>query len=355
VTVTPRLVLDRRRLDANIAGMAARVRELDGALRPHVKTHKSPEIMRRQVAAGAAGITVATVHEATVMIAAGAADVLVAYPPVGPERLAALAELSGRARLTVTCSEPAHLDALADLDVGVYWEIDVGAGRLGTPPGGPTAEALAGIGSRLRGIMAFSGHAYGTGGGEELGPVAAAEADALRATATALRERGIDPGVLSVGSTPLAGVALPGAATEYRFGNYVFKDATQVGLGAASVDECALTVEATVVGRPDARRVILDAGSKALAAERMASVTDGFGIVRGHAGLRVAQLYEEHAICHTSGPCALAVGDRVHVIPNHACTCANLHARYAVVEHGSLVDEWPVAARGWEAARPASA
>jgi D-serine deaminase-like pyridoxal phosphate-dependent protein len=128
-----------------------------------------------------------------------------------------------------------------------------------------------------------------------------------------------------------------------------------VGLGVASPDECALTVEATVVGRPDPGRVILDAGSKALAAERMASVTDGFGIVRGHAELRVAQLYEEHAICHASAPCSLAVGDRVQLIPNHACTCANLHARYAVLEDGDLVDEWPVAARGWEAPRPITA
>jgi D-serine deaminase-like pyridoxal phosphate-dependent protein len=289
------------------------------------------------------------------MIAAGADDVVVAYPPVGPQRLAALAQLSRSARLAVACSEPAHLEALAQLDVGVYWEIDVGAGRLGTAPGVPTAEALAGIGSRLRGIMAFSGHAYATHGGDELARVAAAEADALRETARALRARGLDPGVLSVGSTPLAAVAVAGAATEYRFGNYVFKDATQVGLGAAALQECALTVEATVVGRPAPDRVILDAGSKALAAERMASVTDGFGIVRGHPELRVAQLYEEHAICHAAAPSSLAVGDRVHVIPNHACTCANLHARYAVVEDGELVDHWPVSARGWEAPRPIGA
>ncbi len=339
MSTTPRLVLDRTRLDANLTAMAERVRALGATLRPHVKTHKSPEIMRRQLAAGARGITAATLHEAEAMVAAGVEDVLIAYPPVGEDRRTRLAALTRSARVTVACSEPAHLDALATLpdEIGFYWEVDCGAGRLGTPPGEPTARALEHAPDRLRGIMTFAGHAYAGG---DLGEVAAVEAAALAETAEALRARGIDPGVLSAGATPLANAHRSGAASEYRFGNYVFKDATQVALGSATPDECALTVEATVVGRPDEHRVILDAGSKALAAERTAA--DGFGIVRGHPGLRVAQLYEEHAICLAAEPTALAVGDHVHVIPNHACTCANLHAAYFVDD-----EQWPLAARGW--------
>jgi D-serine deaminase-like pyridoxal phosphate-dependent protein len=339
VTTTPRLVLDRRRLDANLTAMADRVRALGATLRPHVKTHKSPEIMRRQLAAGARGITTATLHEAEAMVSAGAEDVLVAYPPVGEDRRTRLAALSARARVTVTCSEPAHLEALAGLpaEIGFYWEVDCGAGRLGTAPGEATARALDGAAGRLRGIMTFAGHAYAGG---DRGEVAAVEDAALAETAEALRARGIDPGALSAGATPLAEAPRSGTATEYRFGNYVFKDATQVALGSATPDDCALTVEATVVGRPDERRVILDSGSKALAAERTAA--DGFGIVRDHPELRVAQLYEEHAICQAAEPSALRVGDRVHVIPNHACTCANLHAVYWVDG-----EQWPLAARGW--------
>jgi D-serine deaminase-like pyridoxal phosphate-dependent protein len=339
VTTTPRLVLDPRRLDANLTAMAERVRALGATLRPHVKTHKSPDIMRRQLAAGASGITAATLREAEAMVGAGAEDVLVAYPPVGEDRRERLAALSDSARVTVACSEPAHLDALGGLPeaIGFYWEVDCGAGRLGTPPGEPTARALDGAAGRLRGIMTFAGHAYAGG---DRGEVAAVEDAALTETADALRARGIDPGVLSAGATPLAGADRSGVASEYRFGNYVFKDATQVALGSATPDECALTVEATVVGRPDERRVILDAGSKALAAERTAA--DGFGIVRDHPGLRVAQLYEEHAICLAAEPTRLAVGDRVHVIPNHACTCANLHPAYFVAD-----EAWPLAARGW--------
>ena len=128
----------------------------------------------------------------------------------------------------------------------------------------------------------------------------------------------------------------------------MFNDATQVALGAASLDDCALTVEATVIGAPAADRVILDAGSKALAAERMSGATTTFGIVRGYPGLQVAQLYEEHAICRAEpGSPVPALGARVEVVPNHACTCANLHAAYTVRSpRGER--RLGVEARGWE-------
>ena len=117
--------------------MAERVRELGGVLRPHAKTHKSGEIARRQLAAGAIGMTVATLHEARVMLDAGVDDLLIAYPPVGAARLDALAQIASRCRLTVACSEQAHVQALRDsgLDVDYYWEVDCGTGRLGSAPG----------------------------------------------------------------------------------------------------------------------------------------------------------------------------------------------------------------------------
>jgi D-serine deaminase-like pyridoxal phosphate-dependent protein len=353
MALTPRLILDEARLDANIARMAERVRGLGGVLRPHVKTHKSAEIARRQLAAGAIGVTVATVREASVMLDAGVDDILVAYPPVGEARLAALVQIAERCHLTVVCSEHAHAVALAakGLALDYYWEIDSGTGRLGTPPGRASADAieraLALEGPRYRGLMAFAGHAYGVVDVDARRAVAEEERRALGETAEELERRGIHAGTLSVGSTPLAALELPWA-TEYRFGNYAFCDATQVALGSASLDDCALAVEATVIGLPADARVILDAGSKALAAERMSSATAGFGIVRGYPGLQVAQLYEEHAICHaTPGSSRPALGDRVEVVPNHACTCANLHAFYDV-RGAAGWDRWRVEARGWE-------
>jgi D-serine deaminase-like pyridoxal phosphate-dependent protein len=310
--------------------------------------------MRRQLRAGAAGITVATVHEAATMVDAGAADVLIAYPPVGAFRLEAIRALSARARVICTCSEPDHLRALASLDVDVeyYWEVECGTGRLGTPPGGATAElltALAGLGrTRLAGLLGFSGHAYAQAGDEALDGVAAGEWEALAATAAALRERGVDPGVLSVGSTPLQDHQ-HGEATEFRYGNYAFYDATQVALGTVPLDRCALRVQARVIGLPAPDRVILDAGSKALAAERMSMTTPSFGIVVDHPELTVRQLYEEHAICGADGAHGLALDDIVEVVPNHACTCANLHRAYTVRGADGSEREWAITASGWSA------
>jgi D-serine deaminase-like pyridoxal phosphate-dependent protein len=348
---TPRLVLDERRLDANIARAQRRAGAARAVYRPHFKSHKSPEILRRQLAAGAIGATVATLHEADVAIAAGAVDVLIAYPPIGDWRGAEIAALLDRARVIVACGEPEHVRALAAVGrpVEFYWEVDTGTGRIGTPPGEPTAAAVASAlaatdGPVFAGLMAFSGHAYAAGAdGREA--VAAAESAALAETVAALRARGIESPVVSSGTTPLAGLDVPGA-TELRWGNAVFFDGMQVALGAATLADCALAVEATVVARPAPDRVILDAGSKALAAER---IREGgpFGLVRDHPALHVDRLYEEHAICRSDGPSELALGDRVEVVPAHACTCANLHAEYVVRRCEGGEARWPVVARGW--------
>jgi D-serine deaminase-like pyridoxal phosphate-dependent protein len=341
--------------------MAARVRSLGARLRPHVKSHKCVEIMRRQLAAGARGITVATVREAELFVAAGAHDVLVAYPPVGARRVEAVRRLSRRARVIVACSERAHVEALAAAgradgrQYPFYWEVDCGAGRLGSAPGRTTAEALEALGelsgARLAGVMTFPGHAYAAADAAALERVAEAEGDALSSTAAALRERGIDAGTLSGGATPIAWLDAGKVATEYRFGNYVFYDATQVQCGAAALHDCALTVAATVIGRPEADRVILDAGSKAIPPERMHPRAPGFGSVVGHPDLRIVALYEEHAIALAdAGRSRLRVGDVVEVVPNHACTCANLHAAYHVTRAEGGITRWDVAARGWEGA-----
>lgn len=351
--VTPRLVLDEARLERNITEMSRKATERGASLRPHVKTHKCAEVMRRQLDAGADGVTVATVREAAVMVGAGATDVLVAYPPVGDFRLAAIRDLARRARIVVASSEPAHVNDLAGLGVAVdyYWEVECGTGRLGTEPGAPTADAIASLAGldhvRLAGLMGFSGNAYAAAGDDAMASVAAGERDALSETAAELRVRGIDPGVISVGCTPLQDLPIDGA-TEYRYGNYVFYDATQVALGTVPVDRCALRVQSRVIGLPHPDRVVLDAGSKALAAERMSPETPSFGIVADHPELVVGQLYEEHAICQAHGPHGLQLGDIVEVIPNHACTCANLHSAYTVITPDGLETEWAIAARGWD-------
>ncbi|TYB42263.1 alanine racemase [Actinomadura chibensis] len=352
---TPFLALHHPRLLANIGDVAARVAGHGGRSTPHQKTHKSAEIAKAQVAAGATRATVATAAEAGLAFDAGFGSVLVAYPPVPGERTRALAALTERGRVAVTCSRPEHVGALAatGADFDVYWEIDSGTKRLGTAPGRATADAVAasafGARVRLRGLMTFAGHAYAATGAAGLAAVRDQQDDALESTREALAERGLagrgaEAPVLSVGVTPLARLE-SGRADEYRYGNYVFYDATQVALGGPAAAECALAVVSTVVDVPAPDRLVLDAGSKSLPAERMTPLTPGFGLVDGHPGIVIEKLYEEHGLAGSAEPHGLAPGDRVAVVPNHACTAVNLFTQYAVYDGTSFVDTWPIRAR----------
>jgi D-serine deaminase-like pyridoxal phosphate-dependent protein len=354
---TPALLIERPALRRNIAQMAARARDAGTALWPHAKTHKCAEIAGLQRDHGAAGLTVATLAEAEYFVAAGFEDVLLAYPPVGEWRLRRLAALGRHARLRVVLDDVAVLQALVDAcrrsgaRIPYLWEVDCGTGRLGTPPGEPTANAVAAASHSdecpFGGLMTFGGFAYGARNDADLDRAAAAERDALAASAQALADRGIQCPARSAGTTPTAHRLRPGTGIgEIRPGNYVFYDATQVALGLVGRERCALNVLATVVGRPDPQRAILDAGSKALAAERLTERAEGFGFIRDQPGLRVQRLYEQHAIVSAERPIDLAVGARVRVVPNHACATANLHRRAMVVEDGEVVDTWSIGAAG---------
>lgn len=357
---TPALVVDGPLLQRNVAEMANRAREAGVEHRPHTKTHKSLAIARLQREAGAAGMTVATLREAECLEAAGFDDFLVAYPPVGVSRAERLAQLAERARVRVALD---GLEAVRILDeacrrsgvrIGYLWEVECGTQRCGTQPGAETAR-LVGQAIELAehaefaGLLAFAGHAYLTNGSDELGRVAEAEAEAVLTTAAALAALGTDTPALSVGTTPTAHhLHRQRGVTEIRAGNYVFNDATQVTLGVAQEDDCALSVVATVVSRPDRLRAILDCGSKALAAERLSPRTVGFGFVPGFPDLTVDRLFEEHAVLTSESPIDLKIGAHLRVVPNHACATANLHERMLIVEDGEVVDIWPVDARGWD-------
>lgn len=357
--VTPALVVDRGRLLTNIQEMGARARSLGVALRPHAKTHKSPAIAALQREHGAIGLTVATITEAEGFAAQGVDDLMLTAPPVGEWRLDRLIALARRVRIRVVVD---NVDVAAQLkracrragvEIGYLWEVDCGVGRFGTAPGTATAELVAHVArgashASFEGLLTFGGHAYGAT--SRAGIVAAArdEHDAIVETASALADRGIETAVHSVGSTPTAHVMESAdGITEIRPGNYVFYDATQVALGVVPLERCALSVLATVTSRPAPDRLILDSGSKALAAERLTMLTPGFGVIQDHPELRVDRLYEEQAIVRSDGPCEVPVGARVQVVPNHACAAANLHSYMLVVEGGTVVDEWRVQTREW--------
>ncbi len=346
--VTPCLVVDLDILEENIAAMAALAGERGLALRPHAKTHKSPEVARRQLAAGAVGLTVATVAEAEVFVEAGCVDVFVAYPLwVDAARGARLRALAERARVAVGVDSAQGAQALArhaGATCEVLVEVDSGHHRTGVAPGaaGELAAAADRAGLTVGGIFTFPGHSYGPGAA---GPAAADEAAALMAAAETLARGGFFAVVRSGGSTPTAVMTTAGTVTELRPGVYVFGDAQQLELGSCGESALALVAVGTVVSRAPGR-VVLDAGSKVLGADRPVWTT-GFGRLPGYLDARVTALSEHHATVAWPGPDPLpALGEALAVAPNHVCAAVNLADELTVVRGGSVVDEWPVAARG---------
>lgn len=364
---TPQVLVDRLRLERNILRMQEAVSAGGMRLRPHVKTHKSPWIARQQTAAGAIGITCAKLGEAEVFARAGFGDIRVAYP-VQPLNAGRIGDLLDRCRVSIVIDDPGvaadwsrELTRLGrTLDVLV--KVDVGFHRCGIDPRAADAAdvvaRMAGLpGLRLRGLLSHAGHAYQAGSPDDILRIARDERDILCGLAGELRALGVEVGELSVGSTPSAraSAALEGL-TEMRCGNYVFYDRTQVGLGAAMLDDCALTVLATVVSRPARDRLILDCGSKTLTNDgaRGFGAAHGFGLVlpatranEPDESLTIERLSEEHATVHAAGGrTSLRPGDRVRVLPNHACVVANMVDELLVVDDETVLRKLPVAARG---------
>lgn len=344
---TPFLAIDLAVLDANIERVAAWADARGVALRPHVKTHKSPEIARRQVDAGAVGITVATIGEAEVFAQNGCDDLFVAYPlwPDG-ERRARLERLTEGASVRVGFDSVAAAERLVGTGVRGVVEVDSGHHRSGVAPdaaGGLAAAAVA-AGLEVVGAFTFPGHAYGPDGARAA--AAAQEAAALTAAADALRAAGVEPVVLSGGSTPSLLVS-GAAASELRPGVYVFNDAQQWELGSCTPRQVALTCHATVVSHAGGR-LVLDAGSKALGADR-APWASGHGRLLDHPDARIVQLSEHHAVADVAGAPLPPLGATVRVVPNHVCNAVNLADEYVILSEGEPVDTWGVSARGMNA------
>lgn len=348
---TPCLLVDLDRLERNIAAMAERAATGGVALRPHFKTHKSVEIARLQMAAGAVGMTVSKLDEAEVLIAAGIDDVLVVTQVTTPAKVARALRLGRDARLVLAVDSVAGARIISEEAVAagktveVSIEVDSGLARCGVAPvqAGDLAEEVSSMpGLSLAGIFTHGGHAYGAQSASELAAISRSEIDAIVEA-----DRGIDgirdsDWAVSIGSTPgvMVRAEFPGVS-EIRPGNYVFFDGIQVSLGVVSVDDCALTMLATVMSRPTPTRAVIDAGSKSLGLDKGAhgaNAIKGYGTLLGERGLLV-KLSEEHGIMEIPADSPLRVGDRVRILPNHACSTANLHERYLGVRAGAIERE----------------
>ncbi|MGO9296907.1 MAG: alanine racemase [Streptosporangiaceae bacterium] len=350
---TPATVVLADRLERNLAGMAAFAAKTGVALRPHAKTHKCPQIARRQLELGARGLSVATVGEAEILAgrrSAGqagpeVADVFIAYPlwPAA-DLVARLAGLAGRVQVTVGTDSADAAGLLAPLAgrVRVMVEVDCGLRRTGVRPADAAVVARAAqqAGLEVSGVFTFPGHSYRPGAAAA---AAADEAAALAEAAEALARAGFGDVQRSGGSTPSARLAEPGALTELRPGVYAFNDAQQVELGAVALDEVALMVAATVVSRPAPGRVVLDAGAKVLGPDRP-DWASGHGRLADWPDARITGLWEHHAVVAVDGA-GPALGEVVAVLPNHVCTAVNLVPELVLADQGQVIDRWPVAAR----------
>jgi len=369
---TPAVLIDRARARRNLDRMQAAARALGVRLRPHTKTHKSPEVARWQLERGAIGICCAKLGEAEVFAGLGIADIRLPYPlnPANADRVIALLD---RTRLSFIVDHPGIAKQWSDVmvragrRVEVLVKIDVGFHRCGLDPDSrdtvATIREIAAMpGLDFRGLLSHAGQAYHAHSEDGLRLMAEAEVRTMSDLASWCRAKGLAVDEISLGATPPSRFSLQhGGFTEFRPGNYVYFDRTQVALGAATLDDCALTVLARVVSKPALNRLVLDAGSKTLTNDgaRGFQPTPGYGTILrwtgGHSlsgpmvaddSLLIERLSEEHATVKvTTGSTTLAPGDLVRIVPNHSCVVSNLVDQAWLVDD-DRVEPLPIAARG---------
>jgi D-serine deaminase-like pyridoxal phosphate-dependent protein len=344
--VTPALLLDLPAARRNITKMGERTREMTAELRPHIKVHKSPELARLQVEAGAIGISTATVWEAIVMARSGLDGIFVVNTVAGREKLAALAELARDVDVMVAVDDVGNAaDAAAAAreagsTVGLVIELDTGMDRAGvdtTDEAVALAEEVVGLeGVRLAGVTGYEGHCSLTPEPELRHEREQKAMGFLVGTAEALRARGLPCPIVSAGGTATwdwTG-SYPGV-TESQAGSYVVMDEFH----GSMVDdfERAVTVAATVVSQPG-DRLIVDAGNKSMGAPDFARIV-------GHE-LPSFRFDEEHGIFDAADGTELRVGDVVELVPGYTPATVNWYDAYHVVEGNRVIDIWPVVPRG---------
>ena len=342
---TPAVLIDLDCVEANLKRAQDYADSHGLRLRPHIKTHKLPRFARRAMELGAIGITVQKLGEAEVFADAGITEIFLPYNIIGAAKLARLKALHARVHITVTADSPETVEGLSETFAGsdtpltVLVECDTGMGRCGvqTPA---DAVALAGKIANSPGLNFGGLMTYPAAGQVE------ANAKFLAGTKALLATAGLPAAVVSNGGTPdLWRAHEVTAATEHRPGTYIYLDRFQVAKGVGSFEDCALTVLATVVSRPTENRAIIDAGSKALTSDTLGM--DGFGLIEAYPDAVIVGLSEEHGTIDLTN-CATKprIGDKLRIIPNHACVVSNLFDQVNLISGDRLVETVHVDARG---------
>lgn len=342
---TPAIVINLDVMERNLERAARYAREHNLRLRPHTKTHKIPDLGRRQVALGAAGLTVAKVGEAEVMVKAQPRELLVAYPVLGRSKLARLADVAQSANVAVSLDSVEAARGLADLnaDIGVLVEFDAGLHRVGVPP--EQVIALAENVNRMpqlrfEGITFYPGHIKSFRG--DLTDVSAL----LDQVVSRVEERW-PVRIVSGGSTPTLWRSheIP-RLNEIRPGTYIFNDWNTVVSGACTFDECAASIHTTVVSTAVPGQIVMDGGSKTFSSDRPALDDVLFGLIREDESARFFRMNEEHGYVRVADQTKYRVGQRITVLPVHICVAMNLHEQVYGVRNGRVEEIWRVEARG---------
>ncbi|MGX1933179.1 alanine racemase [Microbacterium resistens] len=351
---TPVVVIDRSILDRNIAAMAAHARACGVSLRPHWKTTKAVEAARRQLDAGAVGLTTATAAEMLALADGVSPSVFWAYPPVGRERVDAVLSACRSTEVIVGTDSVEAVRELADrahragFRIPVRLDVDTGLHRTGVAPEGAVdaARALAALpGVDVEGVWTHEGHVQGVGADAQRRRLTGLAAGRLLVeTAEAIRADGIEVRSVSVGSTPGARSAptVPGV-TEARPGTYVLGDENQVRIGTVDPADVAVSVRSRVLSTQPSEWAIIDAGIKAMSSDGSTHGDGRIGTVVSEGGGVVVTGHEEHGFLR--GAANPRVGDVVHIRPNHACGLMNMHAEAAVVADGVVEEVWRIRAR----------
>ena len=355
---TPALVIDVAAMDRNIHRMAGFFAVGPCRLRPHFKAHKTPEIARRQLAAGSCtGVTCATVSEAEVaaatladLLAQVSGDILIANEPVGPGKCERVAELARHVPVTVAVDSAAGLEGIdaaaarAEVTIGVLVDLDVGMARCGVPPGSAAVsvgrQVAAARGLSLRGVMGYEGHLVGLAERAEREARTHQAMAGLVETADLFRAAGLPCDVVSGGGTGTYDISgRVSGVTEIQAGSYALMDSDYARLDIPFEQAC--WVIGTVVSRPESRRCVIDCGHKSMTKDH------GYPVARGVVGAEVIALNDEHATISVPPDCGLRVGDRVYFQPSHIDPTVNLHDVFYAIDGDRVVGVWPIAARGF--------
>ncbi|HSK72960.1 MAG TPA: alanine racemase [Pyrinomonadaceae bacterium] len=366
---TPSLIVDAERMKRNAQRTTTRAKELNVALRPHVKTHRCLEIARLQTEGNFGGIMVSTLSEAHFFAKGGFSDIIYGVPIEAGKFAEAIAIAKTCGKFSVITDDAETAQSLNEtarrenIKLDVFLKVDVGYHRCGVEPDSKEAFEIPqkisdSSNLNFAGILTHAGHSYHANSPEELLRTAREERDSMRNLAEDLRSKGLNVPNVSIGSTPtMSAIDHLEGITELRCGNYIFFDAFQATLGSCRFSDCALTVLAAVVHR-DAHRqkIVVDAGAVALSKDRGAVEFDkhcGYGRVYDLAGndldLRVKSLSQEHGEISVADKAtfdSLKVGSRVRILANHSCLTALQHSHYHILENGKIVDRWEIN-RGW--------